>query len=84
VGSSDNYERRLIEHNTSERTTYTSKHRPWQLKAVYECGTERAEALRIERYVKKQKSKKFIERLIQEDTHTGLLAQLVRVPIFRD
>ena len=83
MGSSDNYERRLIEHNTSERTTYTSKHRPWQLMAVYECGTERAEALRIERSVKKQKSRKFIERLIQEDIHTGLLAQLVRVPIFR-
>jgi len=84
VGRTDNYARRLVEHNTSERVTNTSKHRPWKLMAVYCCGAERSEALKIERHVKKQKSKSFIERLVQEDVHSGLLAQLIRVPIVRD
>ncbi|WP_082911433.1 GIY-YIG nuclease family protein [Pedobacter psychrophilus] len=29
LGYSEDPERRLLEHNNSERVTYTSKHRPW-------------------------------------------------------
>ena len=82
VGYSNNYELRLKEHNQSEKNTYTSKHRPWVIKAVFECGNNKAEAVRLEKFIKKQKSKIFLQKRIDsEDIElTGILAQLVRVP----
>ena len=63
IGYSKDYQRRFIEHNTTERITYTAKYRPWILKAVFECSIEETEAIRIERFIKKQKSR--IWKLIQ-------------------
>ncbi|MET4082445.1 putative endonuclease [Pedobacter sp. UYP30] len=84
VGHTNNPVRRLTEHNNSEMSTYTSKHRPWILKAVFSCGEREAEAIRIERFIKKQKSQKLLERIIAAEPLTGILAQLVRVPTSRD
>ena len=85
VGYSSDPQRRLIEHNTKPFNTYTSKYRPWILKAVFECNEKEAEAIKIERFIKKQKSRKLIEQLIDEKfTPSGYLAQLVRVPWVRD
>lgn len=84
VGYTDNVHQRLAAHNTSERTTYTSKHRPWELMAVYECGAGRGEALKIERFIKRQKNRKLIEKLIAGGKFDGVLAQLVRFPHVRD
>ena len=85
VGYSNNYEKRLLEHNTTDRNTYTSKHRPWLFKAVFECGVLEKEAMQIERFIKKLKSRKFLEQLIDPSFKpSGILAQLVRVPKLRD
>jgi putative endonuclease len=85
IGHSDDYKRRLIEHNSSLRNTYTSKHRPWKIAAIFCCGTERKTAMEIERFIKQQKKKEFIEKLCDQSTLlTGKLAQLVRVPQVRD
>ena len=85
VGYTDEPQRRLVEHNTKPFNTYTSKYRPWILKAVFECNEKEAEAIKIERFIKKQKSRKLIEQLIDEKfTPSGYLAQLVRVPWVRD
>jgi len=84
VGYTNNYIRRLAEHNQSEKNTFTSKHHPWVLKAVYSCGEIEGEAMRIEKFIKKQKSRKLIEKLIVGELLTGLLASLVRVPQVRD
>ncbi|WP_443936585.1 GIY-YIG nuclease family protein [Pedobacter sp. MW01-1-1] len=35
VGYTNDYERRLEEHNTNERNTFSSKHRPWEICSVY-------------------------------------------------
>ena len=81
IGCTNNYLRRFEEHNSSDRITYTSKHRPWLIKAVFTCGNNEGTAIRIERFIKQQKSKRLIEKLI--DPHfmlEGFLAQLVRVP----
>jgi putative endonuclease len=83
VGYTSDVDRRLLEHNTSERETYTSKHRPWTLKAVFACGEDEGEAKRIETFIKKQKSRKFLERMIVGEALYGGLAQLVRVPYVR-
>ena len=84
VGYSDDYRRRLKEHNEDVRNTFTSKHRPWVLKAVFKCGRDVAVAIRLERFIKKQKSRKLIEKMILGEKLTGVLAQLVRVWDVRD
>ena len=84
VGYSSDPFRRLNEHNKSLLSTYTSKHRPWDLKAIYSCGDNKTLAIELERFIKKQKSRKLIQSLIEGQILTGVLAQLVKVPHVRD
>ena len=85
VGSTNNWTTRLDSHNNSDRITYTSKYRPWKLVAVFEAGNSRSEAMQIEKFIKKQKSRKFIERLVDPGfIPSGKLSQLVRVPHTRN
>jgi len=85
VGSSQNPWYRLTEHNSSTFNTYTFKYRPWQLVAVFEAGKTRGEVEKIERFIKKQKSRNLILKLINPDFKpNGALEKLVRVPHVRD
>ncbi len=85
VGSTEDPCKRFEEHNTDPDNTFTSKHRPWLLKAVFEAGTKRSDAMKMERFIKQQKSRKLIDKLIDPAfTPNGALAQLVRVPHVRD
>jgi len=84
-GYSNDPWRRIIEHNSKPHNTYTSKHRPWVLKAVFECSAHEAQAIKLERFLKRQKSRLLFEKLIDPNfIPTGYLAQLVRVPHLRD
>jgi putative endonuclease len=51
---------------------------------VFYVSEERGEAMRLEKFIKKQKSRKLIEQIINEEKLEGELAQLVRVPHVRD
>ncbi|MBA3706874.1 MAG: GIY-YIG nuclease family protein [Bacteroidetes bacterium] len=85
IGHSDNPWYRAIQHNTKDHGTFSSKHQPWKLIATFEVDSKRSEALTLERFIKKQKSRKLIERLINPQfIPEGKLAQLVRVPHVRD
>ena len=84
VGYTNNPWRRLEEHNTGFRNTFTSKYRPWEMAALFECSEEEEKAVRAERFIKKQKSRRLIERMISGQNLNGELAQLVRVPHVRD
>jgi len=85
VGYTNDYERRITEHNYQDHfNTFTSKHIPWIIKAVFQSGASEKEAMRIERFIKKQKSRIFIEKLLKTERPDGVLAQLVRVPHVRD
>jgi len=85
VGYTKDPKRRLIEHNTNPHNTFTSKYRPWVIKALFECGTIESQAIIIERFIKKQKSRKLIELLCNPRLiPMGKLVQLVRVPHLRD
>ncbi len=85
IGSSQDPWQRLVKHNTSSFNTFTAKFRPWKLKAVFLAGKTRSEAEKMERFLKNQKSRKLIEKLIQTDfVPNGKLEQLVRVPHVRD
>lgn len=80
IGYSETPWERLIQHNTKEEGTFSSKHKPWELKAVFEAGTK-SDAVTLERFIKKQKSKTLIAKLIDPAfIPEGKLALLVRVP----
>jgi len=77
IGHTDDIERRLKEHNELSDHSFTSKFRPWELKAVIKISKDRSEAMKIESYIKAQKRKSFIELVIQkqkdEDFNSWLL-----------
>jgi putative endonuclease len=85
VGYTSDISRRIEEHNTSTRNTYTSKYRPWKLSALFAISENEGEAIIMERFIKKQKSKPLLKKLIDPNfIPTGTLAQLARVPYVRD
>jgi putative endonuclease len=66
IGYSDNPERRVNEHNTKAFNTFTKKHRPWKLAYSFPVSENRADTMKIEKFIKKQKSRKFIETIVFE------------------
>ncbi len=73
VGYTDDVKRRLQEHNLISENSYTSKHRPWQLEAVFDDGNSRSLAMKIEKHIKKQKSKEYICEIIRRNSISRLL-----------
>ncbi|MBW6535545.1 MAG: GIY-YIG nuclease family protein [Mariniphaga sp.] len=62
IGYSSNLEQRLQYHN-SGKSRYTSKKMPWKL--VYTENFEtRSEALKREKFLKKQRNREFYKKLI--------------------
>jgi putative endonuclease len=85
VGQSEDPFRRLSEHNFGKFHKSTTSGRPWELKAVFEIEGGRGEAMKFESFIKKQKSRTLIEKLIDPDfIPSNSLAQLIRVPHVRD
>jgi len=78
-------DRRIKEHNTSTFNTFTSKYRPWQVAALFKVSENKSEALKLERFIKKQKSKTLLKQLAEPNFEpSGRLLPLVRVPYVRD
>ena len=85
VGHSQDPWKRLIQHNENSGAKFTGKYSGWDLVAVFEVSINRGDADKIEKFIKRQKSRILIEKLIQPDfVGKGVLAQLVRVPHVRD
>jgi len=86
IGYTQSPKERLLKHNEQENfNTFTKKFRPWKMVALFEVSGDKTLAIKMERFIKKQKSRKFIEMLCDENAQlSGILAQLVRVPNFRD
>ncbi len=79
IGHTDNVEKRLKEHNNpKENSKYTSKHLPWELKLYFQVSEFRGDALRIERFIKNQKSSKFISKLIAEESNRKYITDLIK------
>ena len=64
VGFSDDPERRVVEHNTNPRRSFTQKFRPWVLKIYLPVNDKRGDALKVERFIKRQKSRRLITNII--------------------
>src|SRR5699024_7408845 len=79
MSSSSDPWKRLISHNRVPYKIYTSKYRPWGLRAVDIAGSTRSTAEGYERFIKRQKSRRLLEKLITPGFEPrGKLAQLVR------
>lgn len=59
IGHTENLERRLEEHNSDKKLTYTSKKGPWKMIFKKEF-TSRSEAVNFENYLKKLKNRKYV------------------------
>ena len=85
IGHTNDPVRRLEEHNTAEKNSYSSKFRPWELKKVFEVSESRGETRKLENYMKRLKSRKEIEKLLEDESLFERILQLVRaIPTRRD
>ena len=66
VGQTHDLEIRLKMHNELSLNSFTSKFRPWILKRSIDVES-RAKAIKMEQFIKKKKSRKYIEALINND-----------------
>jgi len=65
IGHTNDIIRRMEEHNHSLGNKYSSKYRPWILKVSFQVGNQRGLARKIENHIKRQKSRVYIEGIIQ-------------------
>lgn len=74
---------KLKEHNTIDAPeTYTSKHRPWNMVALFEISSGKLTPAEIITFLKKHQTEKLMENLITPDFKPeGKLQQLVRAEI---
>ncbi len=81
VGESTNPWKRLIQHNAGLPGKFTSRYSNWVIRAVF-LVENRTEALKLERFIKKQKSRKLIERLCDPTfVPNGKLSPMKRVSV---
>ena len=67
VGITNNPAKRLSEHNEGVHCTFTSKHRPWEIRAVFEVGESLGKAMVIEKFIKKNRSTRMMKLLCDKD-----------------
>jgi len=85
VGHSQDPWKRFEQHLANTGDKYTGSYHDWKLMAVFEASSIRGEADKIEKFIKRQKSRNLLERMLDlKFRGTGVLVQLVRVPHVRD
>ncbi|WP_296700015.1 GIY-YIG nuclease family protein [Algoriphagus sp.] len=68
IGSCQDPQERLLKHN-GKHNGYTARKQPWKLVWI-ELYKSKSEAFKREKYLKKQKSKLFLEKLISNSLGT--------------
>lgn len=64
TGETHNVEKRILKHNNhSYQNSFTKTTDDWELIMVFEC-IDRSESLYLESFIKRMKSKVFIEKII--------------------
>ena len=85
VGHTNDPLRRLKEHNEDIKNSFTSHYRPWVMKKYFPVSESRGEAKQIENYLKRLKSRVYIERLINSPEEFDSMVKRVRaIPTCRD
>jgi len=79
VGHTHQPEVRLNQHRNNPTEKFTGKFSDWSMKALFEVGERKGDADKIEKWIKRQKSRKLSELLIDPMfTPQDMLARLVR------
>jgi putative endonuclease len=65
IGSCKNIEERIKQHNAG-KSSYTKSGIPWKIVKIINCHNK-TKALKLERFIKKQKSRVFIEKIINNE-----------------
>ena len=79
VGHTHQPAERLNQHRTNPGEKFTGRYSDWSMKALFEVGDKKGDADKIEKWIKRQKSRKLIELLIDPSfVPQGMMAQLVR------
>ena len=79
TGLTTDVPKRLNEHNNpSVRSKYTAKYLPWEVKVFFECSDFRGDGLKVERFIKSQKSRVFLEKLITEKGNREYYDDLIK------
>ena len=79
IGHTSNVLRRLEEHNNpAEFSKYTAKGIPWSLVLSFEISHSRGEALKVEKFLKRQKNRSFIQRLISQNGNNEFFTNLIK------
>ena len=66
IGQTDNLELRIASHNSQNNPNWTNSGKPWSLYLDIPCKT-RLSATRLEKFIKRQKSKAFIISLKMDE-----------------
>lgn len=80
VGQTDDPDRRLLEHNKLSENKFTSKYRPWKCIACFPVGKSRGLAMKIERHIKKQRSRSYIKNLAKLPNIDKLIDRFTSLP----
>ncbi len=65
IGSTSNVKNRLAFHNSAQNKIWSRRGQPWEKVFEHEFESKK-EALKAERFIKNQKSRKFIQKLVKE------------------
>ena len=85
IGHTSDPMRRLVEHNEDIKNSLTSRYRPWIMKRYFIVSESRSEARQIETYLKRLKSRVYIERMINSPEEFESIIKKVRaIPTRRD
>lgn len=85
IGHSEHPQERLLQHNSNDTDKYTGKFSDWKMMALFECGDSLADAKQIEEFIKKQKNKKLLLKLIDPSfIPADKLSILIRVPMINE
>ena len=78
VGQTSDVQKRLLEHNNPvEKSKFTAKFIPWEIAVFFPVSDLRDDAMKIEKFIKAQKSRKFILKLIENKDVSMFFQKLI-------
>ncbi|MGD0755974.1 MAG: GIY-YIG nuclease family protein [Bacteroidales bacterium] len=85
IGHTSDPLRRLKEHNEAIKNSFTSHYRPWVMKRYFIVSESRGETKQIENYLKRLKSRVYLERLINSpEEFESMLRKVRAIPTSRN
>ena len=79
VGQTPDVQKRLREHNNPlENSKFTAKFIPWEIVLFFPVSAARSDAMKVEKFIKSQKSKVFILKLIKNKNNPEFFQNLIK------